>query len=311
MKHIVQSPEWGQFKTSMGTTALTAGNVQFTKHIIPFLNKYYAYAPKVNPQDINFAELEKSLIKENCIAINFDIPNVEQNTESESQAKEIFTKNNCIKSPRDTFAKANVVLDLTKSEEELLNAMHKKHRYNIRLAEKHGVKVREGKTQQDFETFYQLLKETADRQKYFVHSKNYYQKIWEQLAPKNIAHILIAEHENTPLTVWMLFSYENVLYYPYGGSSENQKNLQHSLAVAWEAIKLGKRLGCHTFDMWGAAENPNDKSDPWYGFTDFKLKFGGKYIKYMDSYDFVVNKPLYYLFNLANKIRWLVLRLTK
>lgn len=308
--HIVQSPEWGQFKTQMGTPAVREGEVQYTKHKIPVLNKYYGYCPKVDPFKINWETLKKSLAENNCIAINFDVPNIETTSPQAEQAIKKLAER-CVRAPKDTFAKSNVVLDISIPKEEILKNMHKKHRYNIRYAFKNGVVVRKGETEGDYEIFYDLLVETAKRQKYFVHSKSYYQKIWEMFKEKGMVYILIAEHKGKPLTAWMLFSKDGVLYYPYGGSSDEQKNLMHSLAVAWAAVELGKELDCHTFDMWGAADNPEDESDPWYGFTQFKLKFGGRYVKYIDSYDLVLNKPVYTLFNLANKIRWTILRLLK
>jgi len=109
----------------------------------------------------------------------------------------------------------------------------------------------------------------------------------------------------------MLFSHNGVFYYPYGGSSDRLQNLFPSNLLGWEAIKLGKELGCHTFDMWGAANDPNDQSDPWWGFTNFKLKFGGQLVSFMDSYDFVVNDKIYKMFNLANNLRWKILRLIR
>jgi lipid II:glycine glycyltransferase (peptidoglycan interpeptide bridge formation enzyme) len=63
--------------------------------------------------------------------------------------------------------------------------------------------------------------------------------------------------------------------------------------------------------MWGAAESLENTSDPWYGFTAFKLKFGGTYVEYMDSYDFVINRPTYNLFNFANDLRWKILKTLK
>ena len=65
------------------------------------------------------------------------------------------------------------------------------------------------------------------------------------------------------------------------------------------------------FDMWGAANDPKNEKDPWFGFTNFKLKFGGEFVEYIESYDYVVNKPVYMLFNFAQKIRWKILKLIK
>jgi lipid II:glycine glycyltransferase (peptidoglycan interpeptide bridge formation enzyme) len=310
MTHIVQSPEWGKFKSEMGTPATRVGEIQYTKHKIPISPHYYAYCPKVDPEKIDWEKLTKSLKENGCIAINFDVPNVIENTKSSEKGIQIF-EGKCKRSPRNTFAASNVILDLTTKEDDLLANMHKKHRYNIRLAQKKGVKVRKATNGEDFEIFYNLLNETAQRQRYYIHSKEYYKKIWEMLGGQDMCHILIAEHEKIPLVTWMLFTYENVLYYPYGGSFEKMKNLQGSNLIAWEAIKLGKKLGCTVFDMWGAANDPNDTTDPWYGFTNFKIKFGGKHVKYINSYDFIINTPAHALFNSANNLRWKILNLIK
>lgn len=308
MTHIMQSSEWGKFKTKMGTPAIKVGGIQYTKHKIPFTNNYYAYAPKVNPNKINWLALEKSLKENNCINLNFDVPNI-----LEGSKKEGVFKSKCVKAPRDTFATANVLLDISKPKEELLKNMHKKHRYNIRYAERNDIKVRVGTTKKDLDIFYKLLDETAKREKFYAHSKEYFEKLWESLRTENkeIAHIVIAEHKREPLTAWMVFTYDGVLYYPYGGSTTKKRNLQHSMAAAWAAIELGKDKGCKTFDMWGAAEDPKDKSDPWYGFTRYKMKFGGKHVKYANSYDYVIDKTMYQLFNNANKLRWKILNFIK
>lgn len=307
--HIVQTSLWGDIKTKLGTTAVRVGNTQFTLHKIPKTPFFVANAPKVNPFEIDFKAVENEAKKHNVIFVNFDVPNVTTESPQIDEATKRMELA-CVKSPRDTFAKANCILDLTKDEDELLEGMHKKHRYNIRLAQKKGVTVRKANTQNsaDFDIFYKLLSETADRQKYYVRGKNYYKTIWETLAPEGKAHILIAEFEGDPLTAWMLLNHDGVLYYPYGGSSENHKNLQHSVLLGWAAIKLGKELNCSSFDMWGAAVDPNNTQDPYYGFTQFKLKYGAKHVLYMDSYDLVIDKFAYRFFNLAQGIRWKILR---
>lgn len=305
--HIVQSPQWGKVKTALGTKAIRVGEVQYTKHKIPLIPFYYAYCPKVTPKNIDFNALRESLKKNNCISINFDVPNVLKTSPEAKTAIALFEKQSCVKAPKDTFAKYNILLDITKSEEELLTNMHTKHRYNTKYAQKRGVWIHRNNPE-DFEVFYTLLKQTAERQHYYIHPKRYYEQIWLSLKPQGMCHTLTAKYQNKPLVSWMLFNYDGVLYYPYGGSTEEYKQLHASNLMGWEAIKLGKQLGCHTFDMWGACENLEDTKDPWWGFTNFKLKFGGKYVEHIDSYDLVLNKPLYKAFNLANEIRWKLLK---
>ena len=259
---------------------------------------------------MDWDELKASLMENKCIAINFDVPNIIKNSEQEPSAKADLQRN-CVKSPKDTFAKYNIIMDIKPTLEEIEGNFHKKLKYNIHYAQKKGVKVTQATSLEDFERFYTLLKETALRQRYFIHPKKYYQLIWEHFKPLGMCHILNAEFEGETLASWMLLSYEKTLYYPYGGSSEKHKNLFASSIVAWEAIKLGKYLDCSTFDMWGAAKDPMNQNDPWYGFTNFKMKFGGKHVEYIDSYDLVINMPLYKLFNLSNELRWKILRILR
>lgn len=308
--HIIQSPEWGKFKTAYGTPSVTAGKIQYTLHKIPFSSAYYAYCGKVNPFDIDWELLEKSLKEHECIAINFDVPNVIKGS-PEEQAAVIIFEERCTPSPKNTFATHTILLDISKAEDELLADMHSKARYNIRYAQKKGVEVHEGNSLADFETFAKLLKETAVRQKYYIHPTVYYQKIWEQFHPAGMAHIVTAYVKNKPVSSWMLFSYQNTLYYPYGGSADEYQNLFPNELVCWEAIKLGKRLGCTSFDMWGSASDPKDTDDAWHGFTNFKIKFGGKLVEYINSYDYALNRPMYAMFNTANDLRWKILKALK
>ncbi|MFC1756225.1 lipid II:glycine glycyltransferase FemX [Patescibacteria group bacterium] len=307
-KHIVQSNEWADIKTKYGTPSVKVGDIYYTKHKIPKTKYFYAYCPRVDPSKIDFEELKASLKRNNCVGLTFDVPNVVKGSDEETRSLKIFKKN-CKKSVRSEFATANFLLDLKPSEEELFKNMHKKHRYNARYALKSGVEVELGETKEDFDNFYKSLKDTGIRQNYFVRPKKYYEIIWDELHSKDMCHILTAKYEGETLGSWMLFIYENVLYYPYGGSSEEHKNLFASNALGWESIRFGKDRGCELFDMWGAADDPENRSDSYYGFTNFKSKFNGKHVVYIDSYDLVINWPIHFIFTRLNNFRWKLLEL--
>lgn len=307
-KHIVQSEEWAEVKTKYGTPAVRVGEVFYTKHPIPRTKYFYAYCPRVNPSLIDFEKLKISLKKNNCLGVTFDVPNVLQGSSEESRAREILEKHGR-KSSRSEFAQANYLLDLKKGEKELFENMHKKHRYNTRYAARNGVTVKLAETEEDFEDFFKLFKETAQRQDYFIRPKKYYQLIWQTLHPKNICHILTAEYQNEVLASWMIFIYDKVIYYPYGGSSTLHRNLFASNALGWEAIRFGLKNNCEIFDMWGAAEDPHDTKDDYHGFTRFKQKFGAKHVKYIESYDMAVQKIPYLMFSKLNLLRWKLLEL--
>lgn len=210
------------------------------------------------------------------------------------------------------FTRYTFQLDLRKSEEELLKAMHPKTRYNIRVAKKHGVEVVEDNSDEAFETYLRLTKETTKRQKFYAHNEQYHRLLWQTLKPRKMenltAHLLIAQYKNEPLVAWMLFVCGDTLYYPYGASSSKHHEIMASNLMMWEAIRFGKKLGLHTFDMWGALGPHPDTNDPWYGFHRFKEGYGGTLIEFVGSYDLVLHPFLYELYKLVDRTRWFVLR---
>lgn len=308
--HILQSKVWEEFKNAYGTPATRAGNVLYTKHKIPFTSFYYAYSPRTNPLEIDFNVLKKSLRDEGCIALHLDVPNITLDNPKYSEAQQILDSS-CVKSSRDEFAKGNFFVDLTRPESDLFDLMHRKHKYNVRYAEKKGVTVRSSFEDSDFDLFFDLYKETGGRQKFFYRNRKYLKGVWDTFKKYNSVYILIAEFEGNPLAAWMLLVQDGILYYPYGGSTREDKNLHSGCILGWEAIKFGKKMGCTLFDMWGASENMSNKSDPYYGFSLFKEKFGAKHVTYIDSYDLVVNEPMYKMFTTANSVRWKLLNMLK
>ena len=180
--------------------------------------------------------------------------------------------------------------------------MHPKTRYNIRLAQKHGVKVEEHTDDQAFEIYLKLYFETTKRQNYHGHNEHYHRKVWQTLKAVEMARLLIAFYKGKPLTAWMLLNFQDTLYYPYGGSSKTHPEVMANNLVAWQALKLGKKLGLKKFDMWGALGPDADPEDPWFGFHKFKQGYGGHLVEYIGTYDLVFNWPVYMLFTIIDRL---------
>lgn len=302
--HVMQSWEWGEFRKSLGTKLLRYGlfknnklqkAFQLTFHQIPLTSYFVGYLPKGPLPDQDLAKsLEQIGREQNCAFIKLE--------------PDILNENKLYKvhpsfqiSPKPLFTKHNFILDLTQSEEELLKNMHPKTRYNIRLAEKKGIKVEERTDEIAFKIYLKLYFETTQRQGYHGHSEFYHQKVWETLKNAGMARLLIGFFHKKPLTAWMLLSFKDILYYPYGGSSNEHREFMHSNLVAWEAIKLGKKLGLKKFDMWGALGPDASPNDPWQGFHRFKAGFGGKLVEYIGTFDIVFNPALYFAFTFFDK----------
>lgn len=317
--HPLQSYEWGEFRKATGlqvirkgffegNTLLTA--FQLTIHPIPHTKWSIGYLPKgTMPTKGLIDELRKIGKTHNCISIQLE-PNIIDGV----QLHENFKLLGLIPAAHPLFTKHTLQLDLTKSEEELLTAMHQKARYNIKVAQKHEVKVEEKNNSEGFEIFWELTQETTSRQQFFAHTKSYHQNQW-QILPHTIkpnslsSHLLIATYENKPLTSWIVFVFHDTLYYPYGASSHEYRETMHSTLMMWEAIRFGKKHHLKIFDLWGAAAPDTPSSDPWFGFTQFKERFGPERVAFVGSYDLVINPVLYQGYKLADKLRWLLLKL--
>ena len=161
---------------------------------------------------------------------------------------------------------------------------------------------------QGFEIYLKLLFDTTRRQGFYLHSEKYHRDLWKTLKKTGMVHIMLAQFEGQTLSAFMLFAYKDRLFYPYGSSSDEHREVMASTLLMWESIKLGKSLGCKSFDMWGSL-GPNAKeSENGYGFHRFKQGFGGQLVQFVGTYDLVINQPYYQIYNLVDKYRWKFLR---
>ncbi len=307
----VQSWEWGESKRALGIKVLRIGEFkgdtlqhvnQMTFHKIPYTHYTIGYVPRSEFPTQDALEFIKDIAKkEQAIFVKLE-PYIKKQDFKHAIPAGLVT------SSHPLFPAWTQMLDLAPSEEILLKNCKSKTRYNIKLAQKKGVVVREESNDKGFETFAKLYFETTKRQKYHGHNHHYHKIVWESMK-KNIAHILIAYYENTPLAAYELFHFNDVLYYPYGGTSDLHRNLMASNLIMWETILLGKKLGAKTFDMWGSLPASYDQKNPWSGFTRFKEGYGTEFVEFVGSYDLVINSTLYKLYNTAHKFRGIFLKL--
>jgi len=325
--HPLQSKEWADFRKKSGVKVVRGTNFQLTIHKIPCLPAGKAYTPWTIgylpkgpiPDKKMIKELEKIGKEEKCIFIQLE-PNVILRCHPElvsgSPSKKMLKlvqHDKLLPSFHPLFTKYTFVIDLTKSEEELLKKMHPKTRYNIKVAQKHGVKVVEDNSDEAFETYLKLMQETTKRQNFYAHTQQYHRLQWKTLPHKIInqlsSHLLLAKYQGKTLVAWILFVYKDTLYYPYGASGSENRETMASNLMMWEAIKFGKKLGLKKFDMWGSLGPSPDKNDPWYGFHRFKQGYGGELVEFVGSYDLVINPILYNFYKAVDKLRWIFLRL--
>ncbi len=307
--HPLQSWEWGEARKKMGLQLVrfkeeseNRKNVfQMTIHPISHTPYFLGYIPRsLNPSEEAVDYISKWGEKHNLIFVKF---------EPDEQEK-IDPRLSLVRSSHELFPEWTQTLDITPSEDILLKNMKPKTRYNIKLAQKKGVIVKEMSDEKGFEIFSKLYFETCKRQHYLGHTPSYHKTIWDTLKD-DISHILIAWYNNTPLAAYELFYFKKTFYYPYGGTSLLHRNVMGANLLMWEAIRLGKKLGAHTFDMWGSLPPQFSKNHDWSGFSRFKEGYGTTFVQKVGSYDLVIKPTLYNLYSLAYKGRKLFLSLKK
>jgi lipid II:glycine glycyltransferase (peptidoglycan interpeptide bridge formation enzyme) len=329
--HPLQSWEWGEFRESLGREVERLGvfergrlveGWQIIFHQIPYTNFTVGYFPRGPLPNRRMVSALKELGKEHrAIFIKIE-PNVVKKlwrnnkgkieAEPAEENKLNLASLELTPSSREIFDRYTFVLKVDLPETELLQRMYPKTRYNIRLAQKKGILVEHDNSQSSLAIFLRLFfGETLKRQGFYMHNPDYFRKMWDILSPAGVSHLLLAKYKERVLAAWILFIWKKKLYYPYGASSSQLRNLMASNLICWEAILLGKKKGCRFFDMWGCLPPDADLSHPWYGFHRFKMGYGGDLVEYAGSWDLVLNKPLYRLYGLADNLRWKLLRLRR
>lgn len=303
--HPLQTDAWAQFRQSMGVVMDKVSNYYISFHKIPLTPFTVGYFPKGPLPTLQMTKQIKDIGKKhNAIYIQ-----IEPNVKKQSNLQEVSP--DYIPSHHPLFTKYTFVIDLSKSEEELLKEFHPKTRYNIKLAQKHQVITKEDNSNQAFETYLLLAKETTSRQRFYAHNELYQRNMWKYMHASGIAHLWTATYNNEVVAAWIVFINDGIMYYPYGASSRNHREVMAPNLLLWELIRWGKSHGIKAFDLWGALGPNPDEHDPWYGFHRFKLGYGPTLIEFVGSYDLVIKPFIYKTFCFVDSIRWSLLKLLK
>jgi lipid II:glycine glycyltransferase (peptidoglycan interpeptide bridge formation enzyme) len=194
-------------------------------------------------------------------------------------------------SPEQIQFRSTVVLDLTPPEEALLAAMKQKTRYNIRLAARKGVTVRQG-TLGDLHALYHMYAATAHRDRFIIRDEEYYQAAWGAFIQADRAQAFIAEFEGQPIAAIIVFVFGGRASYVYGMSLDDHRERMPNHLLQWEAMCWARRRGCSVYDLWGAPDSPKP-DDPLWGVYNFKQGFGGRHIEHVGAWDYAPNRTLY------------------
>lgn len=309
-EHPLQSWEWGEFRKEAGNEVIKFPFGQITLHNIPKTKyKVGAFIKGPMPEEEMIEELLKFAHEHNLIFIKLE-PNyvIKKGGIACADEKKVvdLLKRNGATPGKTLFTPTTFWIDLTKSEDELLKSFSSKTRYNIRVAERKGVKVVEDNSKKAFDRYIELTRKTVERQGFYAHTEKYHRLMWKYLNEDRrtnneepIARLLTAKYKGVIITTWIIFVWKDFLYYPYGASSDKYKNVMANNLIMWEAIRYGKRLGLKTFDLWGREEGK--------GFTKFKEGYNPQVVDFLGTWD-LITSPLYYPYRIAEILRWSYLK---
>ena len=183
-------------------------------------------------------------------------------------------------------------LDIRQGEEELFAAMHPKTRYNVRVAEKKGVTIREAVDKEDLKEFYKILVVTAERDRFLIRGYEYFVKMWDHLVEAGLAKVFLGEYQGQAICGALSLAVGKKAWYLYGASANEHRNTMPNYLIQWHMIRWAKGLGCEMYDFRGVPGRVSE-DHPLYGLYRFKKGFGGVYTEFMGEYDLVLRPMMY------------------
>jgi peptidoglycan pentaglycine glycine transferase (the first glycine) len=322
--HILQTSLWARLKcafgwlanrvmlrTTSGVDAPISAGASLLYRRLPW-GQTLAYVPKgplVDWSDRAQIGAVLDLIRQACSERRAALLKIEPDLPESQELAETLADYGFRRSLQRVQPLSTIRVDLTAAEEIILSRMKSKWRYNIRLAERKGVRVREGSAA-DLPAIQRLMEVTGKRDAFEVHSARYYALATDLFLPAGMATWLIAEVTGELLAAIAVFALGNNAWYMWGASGDASRNLMPNHALQWAAMTWAKARGCRSYDLWGIPDEVGEKpeayaesekwgSDGLWGVYRFKQGFGGQVVRYTGSWDLPLSPAGHALYRTA------------
>ena len=184
------------------------------------------------------------------------------------------------------------VLDLNKSEEEILAGASQGFRRKLRKAAKNEIEVTADTSDESIREFCRLEKLHAERQKYVAFSGDFLRKQFEAFRAGGEVLIYTAKKDGETLAQNFMIFYGPEASYHYGVSSELGTKYSAAPLLHMAAMEEARKRGCIRYNLWGIVE-PDETSHRFYGVSEFKRSFGCDELRYTPAHDMIL-RPLQY-----------------
>ncbi|MGC4190874.1 MAG: peptidoglycan bridge formation glycyltransferase FemA/FemB family protein [Thermomicrobiales bacterium] len=298
--HLLQSWEWGQFKSDFGWEAeriaveegdnrilaqvLFRGRMGVSMGYIPRGPVVVGNAAAIWPSFL--ARLDTLARRRRAIVTAIEPNQALGLTGSFRQA-------GLVAGPHHVQPGRTVIVPLHESPDAQLKQMHQKTRYNVRLADKRGIEIeRAAVTSANIERFYALMEDTSDRNEFGIHSHAYYEGFLNAFGER--ATLLFAHYEGRDAATIITARFGAEAIYMYGASSTTHRAHGAAFRLQFEAMRWAWENGSTTYDLWGIPDKDPEtmmsdegegkaagtKGDDWRGLYRFKTGFGGTIVSY-------------------------------
>jgi lipid II:glycine glycyltransferase (peptidoglycan interpeptide bridge formation enzyme) len=329
--HLLQTWGWGAFKSrhgwdpsrylwvdsEAGEPRAAASLLTRRVSYLPIRVMYVPKGPILDYEDealLNrvLSRLERTAREKRALFVKIE-PDVETGTPEGQDILASLRRRGWRRSDEDIQFQNTVLLDLRPDMDDLLMGMKSKWRYNVRLARRKGVTVRQG-TRDDLSLLYDMYQETASRAGFVIRPGAYYHDAWGSFIEEGLAQPLIAEVEEQPVAMVIVYRFGRRAIYMYGASLIDHRDKMPNNLLQWEAMQWAKERGCTVYDMWGAPDEL-DESDPLWGVYRFKKGFGGEFVEHIGAWDYPTSGVGYDLYRavmprILAAMRWLHWRRT-
>jgi len=250
--HPLQLWGWGQVKAGHGWAVerifaydedAVVGAAQVLIRKLPTPLRSFAYIPRGpivgTEYSTEFLDALAGFVKRNHHSVALSI---------EPDAADFEVPEGWVRSQNKVLSAETILLDLKKTESDLLADMAKKTRQYIRKSDA-DVTIKLAKGREDIEACLNLYTQTAQRAGFNTHDIQYYLDV--QLQLQDHSPIYIAYEGDTPVAfLWLAIS-EETAYELYGGMNDRGQELRANYALKWHVIKKVKEWGLTRYDFGG------------------------------------------------------------
>jgi lipid II:glycine glycyltransferase (peptidoglycan interpeptide bridge formation enzyme) len=312
--HLLQTTAWGEHKAGFEweverlTTEDSGAQILFRRLLLGYTLAYIPKGPIGDQWKNLWPEVDKLCRRKRAVFLKVE-PDLWEGTPAYSS---ITGGEKCPQgfrlSPDSIQPTRTLLVDLSGDEETILAQMKQKTRYNIKLALKKGVIVRPSA---DLETFHRLSEVTGERDRFGVHSLDYYRRAYDLFHSRCACELFMAEYEGEPLAALMVFAQGQRAWFLYGASSNEHRDRMPTYLLQWEAMRWARAQGCVEYDLWGVPDADEEtleanfalRNDGLWGVYRFKRGFGGKLCRAAGPWDRVYQPAFYMLYHYWLRVR--------